>query len=184
MSFIPDTPKQANEVPYFDDVIGSDGWQGHTTRKSLDTLKSEIIQALSRLGGLVAGFQRGSFSINEQGREGFRIHYTLEGVNGTMLPGRIDIAALPVKNDYSLRRSYDRRKEQSLKMALFMLRNALDGTWFLQQLSPGYAALMPWMLERGSGKTISELWTQGAAMGHLLPATVSDDDFEVEILNE
>ena len=54
-------------------------------------------------------------------------------------------------------------------MALYMLREALDGTWFLRQLSPGYAPLMPWMLERDSGKTFTELWSDSVLGGHLLP---------------
>jgi hypothetical protein len=92
-----------------------------------------------------------------------------------MFRGRIDIASLPVKDNYRLRRSLNARKDRSLKMALYMLRTALDGTWFLQQLSPGYAPLMPWMLMEGSGdKTITQLWSESAAMRNLLPPGQGD----------
>ena len=172
MDFIPESSRyEAQEVPFFDDVTGEGGWQGHTTSKSLDTLKSEVMISISRLGGLVTGFQRGTFVIGSQKREGFQVHYVIEReTDGVMFRGRIDVAALPVKDDSRLRRSYNKRRERSLKMALYMLRNALDGTWFLQQVSPGYAPLMPWMLEEQSGKTVSQLWSESAMMGRLLPA--------------
>lgn len=52
-NFIPDQPKKAADVPYFDDVSSDAGWQGQATTKSIETLKSEIVQAVCRLGGLV-----------------------------------------------------------------------------------------------------------------------------------
>lgn len=174
MNFIPDTPKnQSAEVPYFDDVSGDAGWQGQSTSKSLEALKSEIMSSVSRLGGLVTGFQRGQFMVGSQKRDGFRLAYVVEAPSGQMVPGRIDIAALPVKDVPSLRRSYDTRREKSIKMALYMLRTALDGTWFLQQLSPGYSALMPWMLANDE-KTISQLWGESPIMARLLPPAEND----------
>ena len=174
-NFIPETPKEARDVPYFDDVSKDAGWQGHTTSKSVETLKSEIMSAIRRLGGLVTGFQKGCFGIGDRNRDGFRLNYVIEAPNGNMFPGRIDIAALPVKDDYKHQRSYETRREQSLKMALYMLKTALDGTWFLQQLSPGYSALMPWMIGKDE-KTISQLWGESAIMKNLLPP--SNNEFE------
>jgi hypothetical protein len=164
MNFIPEQTKNSADVPYFDEVTGGAGWQGQTTNKS----------AISRLGGMVVGFQKGAFQTGEKSREGFRVHYTIEAPDGKLVPGRLDIAALPVRNN---RRSYqgaDRRKEQSLKMSLFMLRDAINGLWFLQQLSPGYAPLMPFMLA-DKEHTISQLWSESAVMSRLLPA--GDEDF-------
>lgn len=169
MNFIPETPKSSRpEVPYFDDVTSEGGWQGHSTSKSIDTLKDEIVVAINRLGGRVGGFQRGTFMIGSQKREGYQVHYHVERLDGQLVRGRLDIAALPVKEDRRLRRSYETRRNKSLKMALYMLRTALEGTWFLQQLSPGYAPLMPWMLADGE-KTVTQLWSESAAMGNLLP---------------
>jgi hypothetical protein len=67
----------------------------------------------------------------------------------------------------------EKNREQSLRMSLYMLHIALAGTWFLQQLSPGYAALMPWMLVDGN-KTISQAWGESAIMQNLLPPPESD----------
>ena len=173
MNFIPEQTKiEVQDVPYFDDVTSDGGWQGHSTSKSIETLKAEIVSALSRLGGLVSGFQRGTFQIGNQKREGFQIHYVIEQPGGAMRQGRLDIAALPVKDTYSLKRSYNSRREKSLKMALYMLRSALDGTWFLQQLSPGYAPLMPWMIAQGD-KTITQMWSE-SVFSNLLPSGEAD----------
>ncbi len=172
--FIPEQSKQATRVPYFDDVVSDDGWKGQTTTKSTETLKSEITQAFGRLGGTVVSFQKGVFTIDDMRREGYRIKYNIENPDGTFLPGRIDIAALPVDRT-NLRASYEKRAERSLRMALFMIRDAMDGLWFLQQLSPGYAALMPFLQAPGREETITELWNKTGNMGLLLPA--GNEDF-------
>ena len=175
MNFIPEQPTEQQQVPYFDDATREAGWQGQSTTKAIKTLQSEIIEAISRLGGLVINFQRGSFQSEYGSRDGFRVHYVVQAADGRQVPGRIDIAALPIKTDYSLRRSENTRREQSLKMALYMLRTALDGTWFLQQLSPGYSALVPFMLGQGTDKTISQLWSESSIMDNLLPS--GDEEF-------
>lgn len=175
MDFVPQQPRsETQDVPYFDDVTGENGWQGHSTGKSLGTLKSEVITAIGRLGGSVLNFQRGTFLVGNRKREGFQIHYVVERISdGAIFHGRIDIAALPVRDEHRLRRSLARRQERSLKMALYMLRMALNGSWFLQHLSPGYAPLMPWMLAQ-EGETITQLWSKSALMTNLLPPGESD----------
>ena len=173
MNFIPDTPKSSVDVPFYDDASKEAGWQVQATEKTIESLKSEITTAISRLGGLVTCFQRGRFATGDLNRDGFRISYLVETSGGEMIRGRIDIAALPVKEEYTLQRSLETRRGKSLKMALYMLRVALDGTWFLQQLSPGYAPLMPWMLADGE-KTVSQLWSESAVMSRLLPPGESD----------
>ena len=186
MDFIPEQPNtEPREVPFYDDVTTEGGWQGHTTSKSIESLKSDIIAVIGHLGGLVVGFQRGTFVIGSQKREGFQIHYTIERPDGALFRGRLDVAALPVKDEYRRRRSLETRRLKSLKMALYMTRQALDGTWFLQQLSPGYAPLMPWMLTNESGdKTIGQLWTENAFTNKLLPPGDSEfveGEFNVEV---
>jgi len=171
MDFIPKQPtSEAQAVPFFDDVTSEGGWQGHSTGKSRETLKSEVMVSMNRLGGLVTGFQSGFFQGGTLQREGFRIHYVVEQPGGAMMRGRLDVAALPIRTTPKSQRSAVARQEKALKMALYMLRNALDGSWFLQQLSPGFAPLLPWMLEEKTGKTITQLWSESVSMGNLLPA--------------
>lgn len=166
-TFVPDQPTKAQAVPFFEDAKESDGWQGQATGKSVETLKSEITIAISRLGGMVVGFQKGTFLMDGINREGFRIHCTIEGKNGKLIPAKIEIASLPVK-DYT-RGGYsskEKRQENSLKMALFMFRDAMRGQWFMKQLSPGYSPLMPFVMGNKE-HTISQLWDE-EQLGHLL----------------
>jgi hypothetical protein len=180
MNFIPEQPKAAiQDVPYFDDVTAADGWEGHATNKSVDRLKQEVMSALERLGASVRGFQRGIFVVGDKKREGFQIHYTVEQPGGILHRGRLDVAALPVKDEGRLQKTLTSRKDKSLKMALYMLREALNGTWFLQQLSPGYAPLMPWMLAKGD-RTVTQLWSESVFTDNLLPS--GDDFIDAEIV--
>lgn len=165
MNFVPDQ-KEVQRVPYFEDAKREDGWQGHTTTKNLNALKREVEKALLLLGGIVVGFQQGKFIIDGQERQGFQVHYAVAG-----MPARMDIAALPVKDRWSVK-----KKEQSLKMSLYMLALGLNGAWLMKQLVPGLNPLIPMMLT-DSGKTISEMWADGSAMGRLLPPP--DSEFEV-----
>lgn len=164
------TPKQNSQsvsVPYFEDARASDGWQGQSTTKTLDKLQDEIRAALGRMGGAVSGFQRGTFHANNQTREGYQIHYAIKAEKG-WAGGRLDIAALPIRVKRGNARAVQARQDAALKMALYMACRAIEGMWFLQQLSPGYAPLMPWMLNE-KGETVSELWARSAVMSNLLP---------------
>jgi len=111
--------------------------------------------------------------IDDEKRDGFQILYHIEADNGVIIPGRIDVAALPIRISFRTKPTEGKRREQSLKMALYMLEIALNGTRFLEELSPKYSSLMPFTLIDDS-KTISELWTE-RYMGNLL--TAGDSEF-------
>ena len=181
MNFIPEQPKIQTDVPYFDDVLSDGGWQGHTTQKTLQTLQSEIVTAISRLGGIVSGFHKGSFNAGETTRQGYRVFYSIQTPDNKLIPGQIDIAALPVRYTERTRNSYESRQQKSMKMALYMLGVAINGLWFLQQLSPGYAPLMPFMLT-GDGKTVSQLWSESNIMNNLLPPGEDFIEGEVKVI--
>lgn len=166
-NFTPEESK-AIHVPFFEDVSRDEGWQGYSTTKPIKKLQAEIGDAISRLGGIVSSFQRGTFLVDSQTREGYRVHYSIQNPNMQIIMGRIDVAALPVHN-----RRDESKKDKALRMSLYMLRNALDGMWFMQQLSPGYAALMPWMLADGE-RTVSQLWSESPIMSNLLPPPESE----------
>jgi hypothetical protein len=163
MNFVPDQ-SEAQEVPYYEDAIKKEGWQGHRTEKSTEKLRAEVGEAIGRLGGLISFFQGGVFRVGDVERPGLQVHYS---VSGHM--ARLDIAALPTRSKSN--------REKSLRMALYMLKIAFDGMWFLQQLSPGYAPLMPFMIADNQGHTISQLWAESSTMKKLLPPP--DADFDV-----
>lgn len=170
MNFVPEN-KGAQDVPYFEDTTSAGGWAGHTTSRSTERLETEIRESLGRLDALVVGFQRGTFP-GDKPRSGCVIHYVVQSPRGP-IPGRMEIAALPIKTRTS-RSGYKQKLEQSYRMALFMLREALDGMWYMQQLAPGYFPLIAWMLVEGN-KTVSQMWSASLDTGHLLPP--GDDDF-------
>lgn len=188
MEFIPEQESKALVVPYFDEVTAEGGWRGMSTGKTISTLKSEVTQAIARLGGVVAGFVFGKM-VTPEGieRGGYQIHYAIEAKGGKMVPGRFDFAALPVRQTSRRSRagSLERQKEKSLKMGLFMTRDALTGLWFLQVLSPGFAPLMPWMVV-GSGKnppTLTQLWSESPVMKKLMPPDGSEFEEDGEIVD-
>jgi hypothetical protein len=167
--FIPEQSFEEVEVPFFDDVTAEDGWQGHATRKTLSALQSEVTQAFSRLDGLVINFIKGRYP---SGRLGYRIFYAIKMPNGEQIPGRMDIAALPVRepkvDGLRGRDAMQSKEEKTLKMALYMVKAALDGARFMKQLSPGYQPLMPWMIQPGvdpeTAKTLTEAFNERNGM--------------------
>ena len=164
--------KPASKVPYFDEATAANGWAGITTGKSIDTLKSDIIRAMSKLGGLVTGFQLGTWGTENTPREGYRIHYVIETPNGKTVPGFIDVAGLPIRpvqnNDRRHRRTQEQKQEDALKAALWNVSECLDHMWKLQLLSPGFAALMPFMLV-DKGTNLTQVWSTTSTMKNLLP---------------
>lgn len=165
MDFIPQQPKKAADVPYYEDTRAEGGWQGQGTGKQLKTLRAEVAEVITRLGGNLVGIQEGQFVDGKRKRDGCRIAYLQEGEGGEMQKGLIDVAALPVRRESN--------REKSIKMMLFMLRDALNGLWFLQQLSPGYAALMPFMLVDGE-RNVTQVWSQAGKVSLLLPSPVDE----------
>jgi len=166
--------KEPDPVPFFEDATAANGWQGQATGKSIETLKSEIMSHIGKLGGLVAGFEKGSFG----NRAGYRVHYVIESPGGKHVPGFIDVAALPLKpHNY-----YDRRNrtpesvllDRALCMALYNVADCLGALWKLQRLSPGFAPLMPFMLGQG-GMNLTQMWSSGSVMKALMPP--ADQDF-------
>jgi len=173
MEFVPtDSEGPASDVPYYGETRADDGWQGQGTTRSYDTLKGDVTRAMARLGGVVHGFQRGMYQIGKLERPGVQIRYSIEGPAGKMIYGRIDVAALPVrepKQRGSYRRIKENRHELSLAMALYNVVQALRAQWVLAQFNPGYVPLMAWLLVKGD-QTLTQLYSTGASVGRLLPA--------------
>ena len=170
MNFVPDQPNKAEQAPYLEDVSSKGGWAGFSTTKNIDTLVSEVSVALSRLGGIVTDIQSGTFLDDKtRKRFGYIIQYLYKTPSGLQMSGRIEVSGLPI-------RFHSPAKERQVKqMVLYMLRDTLDGYWYMQQLSPGFMALMPFMLT-DTGITFSQKFSQGLT----LPAP-SDDVIDGDI---
>lgn len=168
MKFTPDTDNFQSEVPLLDEARAEDGWQGQGTKESITSLRAQISAEIGRLGGTVTRWMRGEYEIEGQARPGIQIEYQITNQSGSAFSGRIDVAGLPWKAPYGGNRSHtsyklavENNKNKSLAMALYNVREALKAMRILQVLSPGYAALVPWMLVAETGKTIGEMWGIG-----------------------
>lgn len=167
--FKPNNASKQATVPYFDEVKASGGWEGHETSKRMDDLLSELSAAMSKLNGLIINVAEGTYG----DRLGFQIHFSIKTGSGQMIPGRLDIACLPLKpttRRLSHRHSepLDPRIERTRKMALYMVIKAIKGMWFMEQLSPGFFTLMPAVLNN-KGQTLGQLWHTNAGLQALLP---------------
>ena len=184
MEFFPEDDNEPTlDVPYFDEARSADGWQGQSTTLSFDTLKSHITQAFSRLGGVVHGVQRGSFEIGGFTRPGAQVNYSLEGPNGKMIYGRLDIAALPVKKPKRTSRYQEilrKRMDQSLRAGLYNVVQVLKAQWVLKQMNPAYVPLMPWLLVKGN-QTLTELYRESSLPMLESPKQKHSEDDDIAI---
>jgi hypothetical protein len=171
MTFIPDQPDKSLQAPYFEDVSSKEGWAGFTTTKGINTLISEVTTALGRLGGIVTGIQSGTF-LDEKARKrlGYVVDYFYKTPDGRQMAGKIEVSGLPMRSPT------DAKEKKVRQMVLYMLRDTLDGYWYMQQLSPGFMALMPFMLA-DNGQTFSQKFMHGLT----LPAPQDNDIVDGEI---
>lgn len=95
MKFEPDEPEQKKAI-YFEDATRDAGYAGYTSKRSEDTLISEITTALNRLGCKLTNWYSGSFVDEfENKRRGFVFEFTSPSKQGGNMPGIIRVAALP-----------------------------------------------------------------------------------------
>lgn len=180
MDFIPDETGKDIEVPFLDDARADDGWQGHSSRESIQALRAQISGEIGRMGGSVTRFQRGKYVVDGFERPGVEIEYQVASPSGQAFIGQINVAGLPWQEPYGGKKrhaayenSVETRREKSRVMALYNVREALRAMRILQILSPGYAALIPWLIAGDSGKTLGEMWGIGSRS---LPAPSDDGD--------
>lgn len=178
MDFIPNKEEGPSlDVPFFGEARAEEGWQGQGTTRSYETLKTDLTRAMLRLGGVIHGIVRGTYTINGLSRPGVRVNYSLEGPTGKMIYGRMDFAALPVQEPARRRsdwgRTLRRREEESIRMALYNVIQGLRAQWVLKQLNPSYVPLMPWLLADDQ-QTISEKYLS-AGFGRALPAPAGEE---------
>lgn len=139
-------------VPFFEDATKKDhGVKGHTTGKSLEKLKSEVRSAIARLGGGVHRIQHVKFPDPEKGeaRYGFVVTFDYLGH-----PAEMKIAGLPLKNPT------DTKKDQSMKQALYTIRESLEAQHNQYLLSPGSHPLLPYVLDADNDRTFGEAFDQ------------------------
>ena len=147
VNFIPEPVKTAApKVPFFED---SSTLQipGRGTKKSEKQLQVEINNLMMKLDAGNVLFSPGKFEVapNSPQRYGYLMTFSL---NGT--PGRMEIAALPIRKETPA------KKDDALRQALYLVRNWLESEVFSTMYRPGAVPLIPFLIGAGD-KTVTEL---------------------------
>lgn len=190
MEFQPDTSGPiVSELPFFEDVRAVDGWEGHRSTKTVKRLEAELFSAIGRLNGNVTRVEKGTYPDPKGARQGYRISFVIIRDNGQADNARIDIAALPSETPHlkNSGRKGVTNQEASLRMALYMAREAFEGLWFLGKLSPGLVPLIPFLLlkdDKGNEQTLSEFYAAKGVYSKLIPSRSSEfTEGEVIVIN-
>ena len=165
MQFIPDDMDvKAPQVPWFEDASAELGIKGHATNKSIETLKTEIKAAMSKLGGGVTSFLSGKFETVPP-RYAYQINF-----NYGAREGKIEIAVLPIK------KATPSKRKQALKQALFTVRDMLESQFNSGVLIPGSAPLIPYMID-DKGRTLAEILSETDAIPMLSPPLEKGENY-------
>jgi hypothetical protein len=159
MDFIPDD-KGDLQLPYFEDAKNEIGVVGYSSQRSEAQLKTLIKTSMGYLGGNIVSFQSGKFGE----RYGYRIEFNYHGASG-----RIDIAALPIRDETNSRVS------QAKRHALYSVWKKLESQFNSLLVMPGDVPLVPYMLNE-RGQTMLE-WMRDQGK---LPALPEPDDDVVD----
>lgn len=146
VNFIPEpVTTAAINVPYFEDSQKLKV-PGRGTHKSVDRLQTEIRELMMRLDAGNIVFTPGKFpvSVGVPARYGWLMTFSANG-----LKGRMEIAALPMRNETPI------RKDEALRQALYLVRNWLESEVFSMMYRPGAVPLIPFLIGAGN-KTVTE----------------------------
>jgi hypothetical protein len=157
MSFVPDDMNDKKpEIPYFEDASSELGVKGHSTSKSIDTLKMEVRAAMGSLGGGVTSFLVGHFDETPM-RYGYQINFAYGDREGVL-----KIAGLP------MRKETESKREKVLKQALYTVREMLEAQFNSGILLPGSAPLVQYLLD-DQGRTLAEALSEVSHIPLLSP---------------
>lgn len=149
------------EVPYFEDSKEQE-IPGRGTTKDLEALQDEVAKHLRTLGARGIRFFLGQDKSKPR-RWGYEIEFELNGI-----PGRINILALPLRNETEVKR------DRALAQALYLFRNQLESEVFSRIYRPGAVALLPYLVGN-DGLTVMDSMTRFFKLsengGYFLPSS-------------
>ncbi len=158
MRFIPDKLEQpVLNIPYFEDQTG-EKIPGRATEKPVAKLQDEVRELLLKMGAYGVTFTPGTFE-DKPLRYGYEMAFKLEGH-----PGRMKIAALPIRNETA------QRKDRALAQALYLVRNWLEAEIYSQVYRPGSIPLVPYLIG-DDGKTVTETLIAAGTLPMLVAVT-------------
>lgn len=135
--FKPVSQPAAIKVPYLEDAR-ADFAPYYTTEKKPETVQSEIIVELAKVGGYGVYFQMGIFGEKPK-RYGYIVHFTYNGA-----PGLFRVAGLPMWNET------DKKRNQVLAQALCIARDWAKQMVTAKVFMPGSEPLVQFLLVNGS----------------------------------
>ena len=134
MPFVADKLEMpALAVPYFEEQ-SEEKIPGRGTKKSPSELQAEVRDFMGKMGATNVIFTPGKFQ-DAPIRFGYQMTFVIAG-----MPGRMDIAALPMKSEAP------GKKDKALAQALYLVRNWLEGEVFSQVYRPGNIPLLPYII--------------------------------------
>lgn len=152
---------RADFAPYYSVFKQSEG----KIRDELDRAKQEVTAEMAKLGGAIVGFQQGYFNIGNKKRHGYRILFFYGGARGM-----IRVAGLPIRGSET-----KRMVNSVLAQALFNVRDWLKAAVTNRIFSPGFNALVPFMLVDGHRTVTDYLIETGN-----LPQLNAPGEYEVQ----
>lgn len=146
--FIPNIPeKQDIEIPYFED---NKLYAGKGVTLSIDRYEKRIEALLKKLGAYRINFVDGKFD----NRDGLLITFIFDN-----MPGRIECAALPIRQA--------KNRDRSIAQALWLLGNWLEAEYHCVVYRPGNMPLIPYLIGTGDLTVMESLQKNGEI--NLLP---------------
>lgn len=162
-NFIPDRPTNpVFDIPFFEDVTSKDA-TGRYTQKKIGILQKEITGLFLKLGGGNVQFTQGQYPSSPR-RYGYRIHFSMNGI-----PGRIDIAALPMRSETDI------KKDRALAQCLFLFRDYLQSEANSIIYRPGAIPLIPYLIGSGD-RTVTESLIETKILPDMSRYTIFLDD--------
>lgn len=157
VNFIPEPVKTSVfQVPYFEDSseVKVPGWR---TRKTAKQLQLEILDLMLKLNAGNVIFTPGSFPAapDQPPRYGYLMTFSFNGI-----PGRMEIAALPLRKETQI------RKNDALEQSLFLVRHWLESEVYSVMYRPGSVPLIPFLIGAGN-RTVTEMMVESGNLPKL-----------------
>lgn len=165
--FTPLSEPAAIKVPYIEDARANFA-PYYGTEKKLETIQSEIIVELAKLGGYGVYFQQGTFG-DKPKRYGYIIHFQFNGE-----PGLFRVAGLPMYTETP------KKRNQVLAQALCIVRDWCKQMVTSKVFQPGSEPLVQFLLvnERDGVTIIDHI----LASGKLPMLTDKVEEVQVEVV--
>ena len=140
------TTEQGMVIPFIEDARADFAPYYNSMRNhTLEKVQGAIGTEMGKLGGYIAAFVPGAFSMGGQKRYGYEIQFVIGGK-----PGLLRVAGLPIRSET------DKKKLQVRIQALMNVADWLKSAVTAKVFSPGFHPLVPYMLVDGTNKTIGE----------------------------